>query len=96
MKNSEFDLGYLIGVHRHTHKFEVLSTRVHYAAAESFVKTEIKLNKVEYGGLHADYYNLFFVKETDMEECRSLIYRVNELKDESTVFGFMFIANIIG
>jgi len=64
--------GYLIGVNRETHKFEELSTLVHKENAENFIKVETELNASTSGGIHAKYYNISFVKETDMEYVREL------------------------
>lgn len=89
------EYGYLIGINRETQKFEELSTLSHRTAAESYVQVEAKLNELYPGGLHAEYYNISFVDESNIEYCRELIYRVNEEHDASTVIGFCFITTII-
>ena len=89
------EFGYLIGVNRKTHQFEELSTKVHRVAAESYVQVEKRLHDTHPGGMHAEYYNVSFVKDTDIAGCRDLMRRINEEQDASTVIGICFVTTII-
>ena len=88
------DFGYLVGFNRSTHKCEVLSTKVHRVAAESFVAVEATLHEQTTGGIHDEYYCIGFVSEFDMRQVESLIEEYNEDLTRPQ-FGFIFLIKLI-